>query len=248
MRAAAAGYDIFASTGRALMHGIAKHPLDCAVGSLAAALAFMILLNSLWLQAGPHPAPLLTSAKVSAAAKEATGAIDRAERPKVAERAAEPPVEKVARPRAQVLADLQQELSRRGFYDGPIDGVYGAKMQSAIRAFEQAAGVRLGGEPNEALLAAVRGSSTRAEQPKAPLKAARKLETPPPGLSQGRITAVQRALTDFGFGPVKVTGAFDQQTKTAIEKFERERKLPVRGHLSDRFLRELAAVTGRPIE
>ncbi|HEX9361560.1 MAG TPA: peptidoglycan-binding protein, partial [Bradyrhizobium sp.] len=34
----------------------------------------------------------------------------------------------------------------------------------------------------------------------------------------------------------------------AIQKFERERKLPVTGQMSDRLVRELIAVTGRPIE
>jgi len=37
-------------------------------------------------------------------------------------------------------------------------------------------------------------------------------------------------------------------TKDAIEKFERERKLPVTGQVSERLVRELATITGRPIE
>jgi hypothetical protein len=34
----------------------------------------------------------------------------------------------------------------------------------------------------------------------------------------------------------------------AIERFERERKLPVTGQLSANVIRELAAMTGRPLE
>jgi hypothetical protein len=34
----------------------------------------------------------------------------------------------------------------------------------------------------------------------------------------------------------------------AIEKFERDRKLPVTGQISDRFVRELSSMTGRPLE
>ena len=36
--------------------------------------------------------------------------------------------------------------------------------------------------------------------------------------------------------------------EVAIERFERERRLPITGQISDRFTRELAAVTGRPLE
>jgi peptidoglycan hydrolase-like protein with peptidoglycan-binding domain len=59
---------------------------------------------------------------------------------------------------------------------------------------------------------------------------------------------VQRALADFGYGQVAPTGVMGAETKSAIERFERERKLPVTGQVSDRLVRELAAVTGRPLE
>jgi peptidoglycan hydrolase-like protein with peptidoglycan-binding domain len=63
-----------------------------------------------------------------------------------------------------------------------------------------------------------------------------------------RITAVQRALADFGFGQIKPTGVFDADTRAAVEKFERERRLPVDGQISDRLVRELAGMTGRPLD
>jgi peptidoglycan hydrolase-like protein with peptidoglycan-binding domain len=62
------------------------------------------------------------------------------------------------------------------------------------------------------------------------------------------VTAVQRALSDFGYGQIKPTGVYDPDTRAAIEKFERDHKLPVTGQLSDRVVRELAAMTGRPLE
>ena len=63
-----------------------------------------------------------------------------------------------------------------------------------------------------------------------------------------RVIAVQRALNDYGYGPVKVTGSFGAETVSAIQKFERDRKLPVTGQISPRVLRELAALSGRPLE
>ena len=59
---------------------------------------------------------------------------------------------------------------------------------------------------------------------------------------------MQRALNDFGYGPVKATGNYGAETVAAIQKFERDRKLPVTGQISPRLLRELAALTGRPLE
>ena len=47
-----------------------------------------------------------------------------------------------ARPNTAVVADIQRELSRRGFYDGVVDGRYGPRTDAAIRDFEQAAGLQ----------------------------------------------------------------------------------------------------------
>ena len=44
-----------------------------------------------------------------------------------------------------------------------------------------------------------------------------------------RIAAVQRALSEYGYGQIKPTGMLDDATSAAIEKFEREHKLPVTG-------------------
>ena len=63
-----------------------------------------------------------------------------------------------------------------------------------------------------------------------------------------RVAAVQRTLTQYGYGQLKATGAVGSDTQAAISKFERERKLPVTGQMSDRLVRELTAMVGHPIE
>ena len=62
-----------------------------------------------------------------------------------------------------------------------------------------------------------------------------------------RTMAVQRALAEFGYGQIKPTGTVGPETKAAIEKFERERRLPVTGQVSDRLARELSALKGGPL-
>jgi hypothetical protein len=58
------------------------------------------------------------------------------------------------------------------------------------------------------------------------------------------IAQVQRALVKLGYGPLKADGVMGAGTRAAIEKFERDRKLPVKGEPSPRTLRELADRAG----
>ena len=63
-----------------------------------------------------------------------------------------------------------------------------------------------------------------------------------------RVAAIQRALTEYGYGQLKPTGTVGADTQAAIQKFERERKMPVTGQVSERLVHELVAVIGHPID
>jgi peptidoglycan hydrolase-like protein with peptidoglycan-binding domain len=231
-----------------LMAPIRRHPVDSF--GLVAMLALMLiaLVNALFLQSGKHPAPMHAIATISP--HETTGSLVTMPRPRPAAvaTAAEPeePADPPARPQAEVIADIQRELARKGFYDGPVDGVNGPRMEAAIRSFEQAAGLKPGAAPDEDLLAIIALSHAKGPKAKGDAKKPQSAAPAPP--PSGRVLAVQRALAEFGYGQIKTTGVFDPATKAAIEKFERERKLPVSGKLSDRLMHELASVTGRPIQ
>jgi hypothetical protein len=67
-------------------------------------------------------------------------------------------------------------------------------------------------------------------------------------IASRRVAAVQRALTEYGYGQLKPTGAVGSDTQAAIQKFERDRKLPITGQMSDRLVRELSTATGRAID
>ena len=145
-----------------------------------------------------------------------------------------------------MIANIQRELNRKGFYDGPSDGIWGSKTDAAVRDFLQAAGLKVNPEANENLLRAISNYAAKpaaaAPSPTATDPIA-KLIAP-----SKRIVAIQRALADFGYGQIKTTGVYDPETRSAIEKFERDHRLPVTGQISDRLVRELAAMTGRPLE
>ncbi|MEJ1936036.1 peptidoglycan-binding domain-containing protein, partial [Nostoc sp. NIES-2111] len=58
------------------------------------------------------------------------------------------------------------------------------------------------------------------------------------------VLAAQRALNRLGYGPIKPDGIFGAGTRQAIEKFERDRKLPVTGEVNPRTAKELATASG----
>jgi peptidoglycan hydrolase-like protein with peptidoglycan-binding domain len=228
----------------------------------------IILVNTLFLQPGPHPAPMVKSsiAAITAPNPVASPAPAGKANPPAARRD-EPAPQRVEqtksaqisapaaapRPSTAIVADIQRELARRGFYDGVVDGRYGPRTDASIRDFEQAAGLRPSTEPNEVLLRAIQRSPVRSrpgpQRPPAPIPQAKpdaiaELISPP----SKQVIAVQRALSEFGYGQINPTGIVDTETQSAIQRFERERKLPVTGQLSHRVVRELAAITGRPLE
>jgi peptidoglycan hydrolase-like protein with peptidoglycan-binding domain len=221
---------------------VARRPRDTLAAMLAAGLAVAILVNALFMQSGPHPAPIFANRPppLVAPIADPMAALLPPRAPTDAKRAAGAELH----PRSDTVAEIQRELVRRGFYEGAPDGVYGPKTDAAIRDFEEAAGLRPSAEPNNVLLAAIRRSNAKAALAAAPRSDPIAALLAP----SARLVAVQRALSDFGYGPLKPTGALDPATRAAIERFERARKRPVTGKVSEQLVRDLAAMTGRPLE
>jgi peptidoglycan hydrolase-like protein with peptidoglycan-binding domain len=236
---------------RSLMRrALGGRPLDAIGLFLLVIAAGAILINALYRQPGPHPAPIFAVKPRPVATEPAGGLVPPAPRARpigiVTPRPDAVRPEAAARLRADIITDIQRELSRRGLYDGPVDGMLGPKTDAAIRDFETTAKLKPSGEPTEDVLRAIQRTPLRTEAVPRP--------TPRPDpiadliAPSPRVTAVQRALNDFGYGPVKATGQYGPETIAAIQKFERDRKLPVTGQISPRLMRELAALTGRPLE
>ena len=248
-------------------------PRDVAGFAIGAFATIAILSNVLFMQSGSHPAPMFKDAFVPTKpvkdalvpttkpveATDSAPAPAMVPRPRPADPVSAPAPAKVTTPSGsrtpgEIIGDIQRELVRRGYYDGVVDGLYGPKTDAAIRDFEQAAGLKPSTEPNEALLQAMVRSPaklTKATPPSAaaarpmPARAEAAVDRPAPSK---RVIALQRALAEYGYGQIRPSGIIDAETQAAIEKFERERKLPITGQASERVVRELAAMTGRPLE
>jgi len=197
-----------------------QHPREFVGIVVAVAATAIIFINALFLQHGPHPAPIFSTRPLTHAAAP------------------------VPQSGAELVTDIQRALARKGFYTDVVDGIWGSATDSAVRDFVQAAGLKIAPQASEELLRAIMASKVQA----VPLPPPRndpiaRLLAPSP-----KLLAVQRALSDFGYGQIKPSGVYDAETRAAIEKFERERKLPVTGQASAAMVRELATVTGRPLE
>ena len=204
---------------RGLLMRIFLHsPKDVIAGLLAAAAISAIVANALFLQAGRHPSPMFGTTVAMPA-----NPLPRPRPVEAATRSVDltPADMKAAEPKAEPRVELKVEPK--------------AEASSTFVTKTTAP------PPPAAVPAAA--SSTAIVRPPAPVPVAT-----PQTVAGRKIAAVQRALTEYGYGQLKPTGLIGSDTQAAITKFERDRKLPVTGQMSDRLVRELSAMTGRPID
>lgn len=131
---------------------------------------------------------------------------------------------------------LQQSLKDAGFYDGEVDGIYGAETVSAVEALQKANDLPVTGTMDkasqaaleEALSAKAGADATEATASTAALQQTLKLvgywDGPVDGQPSDELTdAVEKAQRDLG---VKATGEVDAATVAAFEKALAERADP----------------------
>lgn len=202
-----------------VMRMLLHSPKDMIAGLLAAAAISAILTNALFLQAGRHPSPMFgTVTALPAPAPVIPNPLPRP-RPAEASRLIEP----LAPPEPIKPAETRSAEPK---HVEPKSDSKSDPMTNLVVKSTAPASVSSTPTPNVA-------------RPPASI---------PQSAAGRRIAGVQRALTENGYGQLKPTGTIGADTQTAIAKFERDRKLPVTGQMSDRLVKELSAMTGRPID
>jgi hypothetical protein len=63
-----------------------------------------------------------------------------------------------------------------------------------------------------------------------------------------QLSAVQHILNEFGYGPMRVNGMLDDDTRQGIARFERDHNLPVTGQNTPRLRRAITVATGRLLD
>jgi peptidoglycan hydrolase-like protein with peptidoglycan-binding domain len=221
-----------------------RYPARTGGVLLGGAVATAITVNALFMQDGNHPAPMFTTRPVSTAlapsdfvptpAPEIPVPLPRATPRLVQTVAATPPV--VATPRPPAAADrsliekIQASLTALGHYRGTIDGIFGSRTRAAIEAYQRSAGIPVTGEPSEALalrlvLAAPDGGQTGSI----------------PRIDEAML-AVERALNDIGYGPVRADGVADAETGDAIRRFELDNGLAITGTANQAVVQKLVQI------
>jgi hypothetical protein len=210
---------------RILLHS----PKDMVAGLLAAAAICAILANALFLQAGRHPSPMFGSVVTLPAPQAAVA--NPLPRPR--------PVELTSRPVEAEPPEIR-----------PVEARSADPKHVEIRSGDSKSDSKNPDPKNPDSMANLVVRSTGAPAG-APANVARP-PAPIPATAQSagarRVAAVQRALTQYGYGQLKPTGAVGSDTQAAITKFERDRKLPVTGQMSDRLVKELTTMIGHPID
>lgn len=198
-----------------------------ALGGICAA----IIMNAVVGQTGPHPAPIVVTK-----AERAAGPIVEALKDSYTARLT---LAQFSRPDAMmqvskqrdVVTGIQQQLSALGTYSGKVDGLLGPQTRDAISSYQRSNELRVDGEPSEGLLDHMRLNR----------RIARIAMTT---VADPRIQLVQSGLSELGYSPGPVDGIVGEQTRDAIRKFQRDRRLPESGQISSALMDELRKVTG----
>lgn len=203
---------------RVLLHS----PKDTLAGLVAFAAISAIVANALFLQTGRHPAPMF-------------GTVINLSPP-----SSLPLSNPLPRPRP-VGADTSPLEPRATEFRAEPKPAERAAEKAPEKPVEATASTPRAGDPMTNLVKATTSTPPSVMRPPAPIP----MQHSP---AARRIAGVQRALSEYGYGQIKVTGAMSGETQSAIQKFEREHKMQVTGQVSDRLLRELGAAIGHPVE
>jgi hypothetical protein len=198
------------------------HPREVLAGLILVAAAGAITVNALGLQRGRHPAPLFSTGRI----------VPPAQAPVPPARPVQTQAQQAAQPQLPAAGSAQALAPAR-------PGKPSGSIADLIRTGEVAgrpAAASVESKPSRDAI----GDLIRAGEPSA---------RPPASVAEpGRVGAAQRALIKLGYGPLKADGVMGASTRQALERFEKDRRLPITGELAPRTLRDLAAQSGIGIE
>lgn len=109
--------------------------------------------------------------------------------------------------RSSSVTQLQQQLSKLGFYKAKVDGSYGPVTKQAVSSFEKQHKLKADGIADGKTRDALAAAAT------APVKQ---------GMSGAKVKTLQTQLQRLGFYKAPVDGSFGPVTKAAVQAYERK--------------------------
>lgn len=209
---------------RILLHS----PKDTAAAIVAFGTVLAIIVNALFLQERPHSSPMFGSIVTMPAPVQVPNSPLPRPRPTEATRSEAIP--------AETKAQESRAVETRA-----VEARIAEPKGAEVRSSDPLANLVKATSP------APTATSSIPRPPAAIPVSSRNDGALSPGGSR-RVAAVQRSLTEYGYGQLKPTGLIGPDTKAAIVRFERERKIPATGQMNERLVRELSAMIGHPID
>lgn len=114
------------------------------------------------------------------------------------------------------VRDLQEALKALGYSPGPIDGVFGATTEAAVKAFQQARGITADGNVGKVTWINI----DEADQSEPVLKA---------GSTGLPVRRAQKRMSLVGYDVGGVDGRYGTATEAAVKKLQQQRGLAVDG-------------------
>ncbi len=137
------------------------------------------------------------------------------------------------------VEDVQRELSATGHFLGLVDGVMGKQTRLAIRKYQSDNGLAVTGEDSKELLNHIRYTrkvlaasefTGSISAPAGAEPAPRATEAKPQGLAQ--ISSAQKSLRQLGYEITSMSGELDEDTRSAVLKFQMDLGLAMDGQIS----------------
>jgi peptidoglycan hydrolase-like protein with peptidoglycan-binding domain len=143
------------------------------------------------------------------------------------------------------VRQIQQELNKRGYDVGRVDGQWGDSTARAAMHFQKANGLEPNGKPDVNLIAALGGTQAIFKSSGQSSGGGNKMqwaqeEATGPGVavwaSPATVRQIQQGLNQAGYDVGRVDGQWGQQTVRAVQDFQRTRGLEPTGTLTTSLL------------
>lgn len=121
---------------------------------------------------------------------------------------------------------LQQSLTKLGYNPGSIDGIFGSKTQTAVKAFQKDKGLVVDGIVGNSTWTAI---DNALQDPPTPIHPMLRI-----GSTSDSVRYLQVCLDKLGYKPGQIDGIFGSKTETAVKAFQKAKGLVVDGIVGEK--------------